>query len=56
MRDRKADRCPRCGGKFVPDPYSDRTVPGGTWYVVRCRNCGHVEDVFKPRRSKKTEG
>ena len=42
MRDRKADRCPRCGGKFVPDPYSDRTVPGGTWYVVRCRNCGHV--------------
>jgi RNase P subunit RPR2 len=52
MRDRKRDLCPRCHGLFGIDPYSDRTVRGGTWYVARCHNCGHVEDVFVPRRSK----
>lgn len=52
MRDRKRDLCPKCGGRFGVDPYSDRTVIGGTWYVAKCHNCGHVEDVFVPRRAK----
>lgn len=55
MRLREADRCPRCGGWMRAVPGSDRTVRGGTWYVVRCGNCGHVVwDAFKPRRSKDT--
>lgn len=52
MRNRKRDLCPRCGGRFAPDPFSDRTVPGGTWFIAKCSNCGHVENVFVPRRRK----
>ena len=44
-------RCPKCGGQLA---YTgrDRTVRGGTWYVLVCPKCKHVEDYFRPRRSK----
>lgn len=51
---KNGDKCPRCEGVMRMVPGSDRTVPGGTWYVLRCFRCGHtVWDAFKPRRSKK---
>lgn len=53
MSDRKCDLCPRCGHEMKVVPGSDRTVPGGTWWIRRCPNCLHTADLFKPRRSKK---
>ena len=50
MRDRRHDLCPKCGGAMRRVQYSERTVRGGMWYEARCHNCGHVEDVFVPRR------
>ena len=44
-------RCPKCGGE-MKDIGRDRTVRGGTWYVLVCPRCCHIYDEFKPRRSK----
>lgn len=43
-------RCPRCGEwmRFVEG--SVRSVRGGAWAIIRCPNCLHDEDVFKPTR------
>lgn len=48
-----ASKCPKCGGTVRPIVGSDRTVRGGTWYEVYCRNCGYRADAFKPRRTKR---
>lgn len=51
MRDRKRDLCPKCGNIMNVVDHSQRTVPGGIWYVSMCPNCLHRADVFKPRRT-----
>jgi len=49
-------KCPRCEGWMRVVPGSDRTVRGGTWYVMRCNQCGHVKwDCFKPKRNTRTD-
>lgn len=45
-------RCPKCG-HMMRGTGRERTVRGGTWYVVACPVCLHVHDFFKPRRSKR---
>jgi len=52
----RGKRCPRCGEWMRPVPDSVRTVRGGTWAVVRCPECLHAENVFKPRRTEKASG
>ena len=51
MRDRRVDRCPKCGGEMRRVHYSERTVRGGVWYEVMCQQCLYRMDEFKPRRS-----
>ena len=46
-------RCPKCGGE-MRDIGRDRTVRGGTWYVLWCPRCQHQADEFRPRRTKKS--
>ena len=47
--------CPKCGARVRPIVGSDRTVKGGLWYEVYCRNCGYRADRFVPRRTKRKD-
>lgn len=50
MRDRIADRCPRCGAKMRVVDGRERTLRDGIWYVIRCDNCLFTMDEWKPKR------
>lgn len=51
MRSARFRKCPRCDGE-MRDMGRDRTVVGGTWYVIQCPRCLYVMDVFRPSRGK----
>ena len=54
MRDKRSDRCPKCGGTMRVLDGRERTVPGGVWYELICPRCLYRFDEFRPRRSKRT--
>lgn len=48
-------KCPQCQKPLYLFPNSERTVKGGTWYEVYCKNCGYRADAFRPRRTKRKD-
>ena len=53
MLEHETRRCLKCGALLHVVEGSDKTVRDKVYFKLRCRNCGHEEMDWYPRRKSK---